>query len=193
MQDSPWKVSPFNIPPDGLSIPERVYIADCTLRDGEQQAGLVFSREDKLAIARALDDLGVDEIEAGTPAVSEEDRAAVEEIAHAGLRAPVSALARARRDDVDLVAATGAWGIRLSLQISGIQRMSKLRLSDEAYLARAIEVTEHAKARGLYVVFSPYDTTRADPGFLTRVLRALSGRGTVDRFRLVDTVGAATP
>jgi isopropylmalate/homocitrate/citramalate synthase len=96
------------------------------LRDGEQQAGIVFTRQDKLDIARALDGFGVYEIEAGTPASSEEDRLAIEDIVKAGLTAKISALARPRTDDIDMVAGCGAWGVRLSLPISEIQRVNKL-------------------------------------------------------------------
>jgi isopropylmalate/homocitrate/citramalate synthase len=119
-----WETSPFaDRAAEGLvTFAPEIRLSDCTLRDGEQQAGVVFTVEDKIRIATALDAAGVYEIEAGTPAQSADDRAAVEAIAHAGSRAKVSALARARKDDVDLVAATGAWGVRLSLPISPIQR-----------------------------------------------------------------------
>jgi isopropylmalate/homocitrate/citramalate synthase len=190
-----WETSPFaDRAAKGLvAFASEIRLCDCTLRDGEQQAGVVFTVEDKIRIADALDAAGVYEIEAGTPAQSPGDRAAVEAIAHAGLRAKVSALARARKDDVDLVAATGAWGVRLSLPISPIQRTSKLKLDDEQYLTLAREITRYAKERGLYVTFSPYDTTRCELGFLRRVLETLQRDQTVDRVRLVDTTGCATP
>jgi isopropylmalate/homocitrate/citramalate synthase len=190
-----WETSPFaDRAAEGLvRFAPEIRLCDCTLRDGEQQAGVVFTVEDKIRIADALDAAGVYEIEAGTPAQSPDDRAAVEAIAHAGLRAKVSALARARKDDVDLVAATGAWGVRLSLPISPIQRTSKLKLDDEQYLTLAREITRYAKERGLYVTFSPYDTTRCELGFLRRVLETLQRDQTVDRVRLVDTTGCATP
>jgi isopropylmalate/homocitrate/citramalate synthase len=191
-----WETSPFAdraAKEDNVAFFPQLRICDCTLRDGEQQAGIVFTVDDKVRIARALDDAGIYEIEAGTPVQSPEDRDAVEAIARAGLKAKVSALARARRDDVDLVAKTGAWGVRLSLPISQIQRSNKLKLDDEQYLALAKDITRYAKDRGLYVTFSPYDTTRCDLGFLRRVLDILQREQTVDRVRLVDTTGCATP
>lgn len=190
-----WSVSPFAAEAAGnaANFAPQVRIADCTLRDGEQQAGIVLTRQDKVDIARALDAAGVYEIEAGTPVVSEEDRAAIEEIAGAGLRARVSALARARKDDVDKVAACGAWGVRISLPISDIQRESKTRLSDDEYLRLAIDITAYAKERGLTCIFSPYDTTRCDLAFLRRVIGELARRKTVDRVRIVDTTGCGTP
>ena len=90
-----WETSPFgDFVHAGLHFPSQVRIADCTLRDGEQQAGIVFTKRDKVDIARALDRLGVYEIEAGTPASSTEDREAIEEISAADSM-PRSALSRA--------------------------------------------------------------------------------------------------
>ena len=190
-----WEVSPFTTEAAAgkLNFASEVRIADCTLRDGEQQAGIVLTAEDKVEIARALDRLGVYEIEAGMPTSSKEDRTAVEAIAGAGLYAKVSALARARRDDIDEVAACRAWGVRLSLPISNIQRLNKLHLDDAQYLKLALEMTAYAKERGLVCIFSPYDTTRCDLAFLKQVLGELGRQGTVDRVRLVDTTGCATP
>lgn len=168
-------------------------VADCTLRDGEQQAGVVFSREDKVALAGSLASLGVYELEVGTPAVSDDDRQAICDIVELGLGCRLSALGRARRDDVDLVASTGVHGIRLSLPISERQRAAKLKLDDDAYLALALEISAYSKERGLEVVFSPYDTTRGDRALLERLLGAFAREGSVDRVRLVDTTGAASP
>ncbi len=189
-----WETSPFSDEAhSGSHFPKEVRVADCTLRDGEQQAGIVFTKKDKVDIARALDRLGVYEIEAGTPASSEEDRQAIEEIVAAGLKAKISALARGRRDDIDLVARTGAWAARLSMPISTIQRVNKLKLGDEEYLKLALEMTTYAKERGLEVVFSPYDTTRSDLPLLRRLLEQFNASKTVDRVRIVDTTGCATP
>ncbi len=188
-----WMTSPFWDSRVEGTLRADLQFADCTLRDGEQQAGIVFGTRDKVDIAVALDRAGVHEIEAGTPAVSTADRAAIEEIVGLGLRARISALSRARADEIAEVAATGAWGVRLSLPISDLQRTAKLKLSDREYLDLAIESTTIAKEHGLAVIFSPFDTTRADLSFLSTVLGELSARGTVDRVRLVDTVGCATP
>lgn len=189
-----WEISPFSeVAHSGSRFPKEVRIADCTLRDGEQQAGVVFTKQDKIDIAHALDRLGVYEIEAGTPASSEEDRQAIEEIADADLKAKISALARGRRDDIDLVANTGAWAARLSMPISAIQRVNKLKLGDDEYLKRAQEMTSYAKERGLAVIFSPYDTTRSELPLLRRLLEQFNKSKTVDRVRIVDTTGCATP
>jgi isopropylmalate/homocitrate/citramalate synthase len=189
-----WETSPFaDEAHAALQFHPEVRVADCTLRDGEQQAGIVFTRRDKVDIARALDKLGVYEIEAGTPASSEEDRAAIEEIAGLGLRAKISALVRARRDDIDLAAQCGAWGARISLPISAISRKAKLKLDDDQYIKLALESAALVKERGLACIFSPFDTTRADFPFLARLLETFALEETVDRVRIVDTTGCATP
>jgi isopropylmalate/homocitrate/citramalate synthase len=189
-----WMISPFGERAQaGSDFAPQLRIADCTLRDGEQQAGVVFTAKEKLEIARQLDALGVYEIEAGTPAVSPDDRDALVSIVEADLNARISALSLARKSDIDLVKKCGAWAVRLSLPIGYLQRSAKLKLDDDAYLEKAIEVTAYAREQGLYVIFSPYDTTRCDLRFLQRVVGELEKRGTVDRIRLVDTVGCATP
>jgi isopropylmalate/homocitrate/citramalate synthase len=190
-----WAVSPWNRA--GIeaapifSVPPRV--SDCTLRDGEQMAGVVFTRQDKVEIARQLDALGIDDLEVGTPAVSDEDRLAAEDIAGLGLRATITALARAIPADVDLLVQCGVAGARISQPISARQRDAKTHWDDEAYLKLALEITSYAKQRGLQVIFSAYDTTRADLGLLERLLRMFEREGCVDRIRLVDTAGAASP
>lgn len=191
-----WHVSPINFLPDVVdqtSFSTDLAISDCTLRDGEQQAGVVFTKKDKIVIAKALDKLGVHEIESGMPAVSKEDREAVEAIAGLGLKAKISVLARAIKSDVDVAADCGAWAVSISLPIGDLQRKYKLHVSEDAYLAKCLEIAAYAKSKGLYVTLSPYDTTRVELGFLERVLKAVKEANTVDRVRLVDTVGAAHP
>jgi isopropylmalate/homocitrate/citramalate synthase len=144
-------------------------------------------------IARALDRLGVYEIEAGTPAVSNTDYEAICEIVAGNPKAKISAQARAMKSDIDQVKKTGCWGVRISLPTSPLQRRYKLRKTDDEVFAMALNAAEIARDSGLYVIFSPYDTTRCDFPFLVKLLIELSKRKLVDRFRLVDTVGAALP
>ena len=192
-----WYFCPSNFIPEvrsQLHIADRVQLADCTLRDGEQQAGIVYNKEDKIAIARALDELGVSEIEVGTPASSDEDRQAAYEIAHCGLKkAHPTALARGLTQDIDLLCECGIWGANISYPIGNLQRQYKLKVDDQTYIDRALSITEYAKKKGLHVTFSPYDTTRCDIDFLLKVMEILHDSGNVDRVRLVDTVGSATP
>lgn len=171
----------------------KLSIVDCTLRDGEQQAGVVFTKEDKVRIAKKLDEIGVPEIEAGMPAVSNDDRDATLEMVQAGLKARITALARPSKEDIDMLAECGVWCATISIPIGDLQRKFKLGWDDETYIRNLLEISEYAKKKGLYVNVSPYDTTRVDPAFLERVLIEIVKAGTADRVRLVDTVGSAAP
>ena len=105
-----WVSSPLNFKPSVLkqfSFPKRLELYDVTCRDGEQRPGVVFRKEDKVAIAKKLDEVGIQRIEAGMPTVSEDDFNAVKEIAHSGLNAKVVAFSRARKEDI------GVWLSRL--------------------------------------------------------------------------------
>ena len=189
-------LSPFNEHPDvvaQLHFSKNLSLCDCTLRDGEQQAGVVFTKEDKVAIAVKLDQMGIPEIEAGMPTNSQEDEEAVIEIVKRCKKSKITALVRAKEEDVDFVAAHGVWGATLSLPVGDLQRKHKLKWDDDTYIANMRKFTEYAKKKGLYVNLSPYDTTRANPVFLERLLKEVIACGTVDRIRLVDTVGSASP
>lgn len=193
-KDGKWP-SPFNQTSGAAIAPgRRILISDCTLRDGEQQAGVVLDRAAKVAIARALDHLGIYEIEAGTVASSEEDRLAIAEMCQLGLRSKISALCRGMNADMDQAAELGVWGVRLSFPISVLERKHKLKgMSDDDYLKRTLELCEYGRRKGLNVIFSPYDTTRAELPFLRRLVATLEQAGTVDRLRIVDTTGCALP
>ncbi|UGS38220.1 homocitrate synthase/isopropylmalate synthase family protein [Capillimicrobium parvum] len=168
-------------------------VADCTLRDGEQQPGIVFTVDQKVEIARAVAALGVHDLELGTPAVSPDDAEAIRRVVDAGLGVYTSALGRATEADVDLVRSCGVDAVRLSLPISERQRAAKMRLPAGEYVERALRIAGYAKERGLDVIFSPYDTTRCDRTLLEALLDAFRREGCVDRVRLVDTTGAASP
>jgi len=193
-RDGKWP-SPFNQPAGAAVAPgRRILFSDCTLRDGEQQAGVVLDRAAKVAIARSLDELGIYEIEAGTVASSEEDRLAITDMCRLGLTSKISALCRGLNDDMDVAADLGVWGVRLSFPISLLERKHKLKgISDDDYLKRTLDLCEYGRRKGLYVIFSPYDTTRAELPFLRRLCAELERAGTVDRLRVVDTTGCALP
>lgn len=191
-----WCVSPLNFIEEtraGLRLKPNLRIADCTLRDGEQQPGVVFRKEDKIRIAELLNELGIHEIEAGMPAVSLEDAEAIRQINLKGSKAKITALARATTEDIDVVADVGCWGVILSLPVGFLQLEYKLKWPEEKVIETAIAMADYAKKKGLYVTMSPYDTTRVDLNFLDRYLKSVVAAGNVDRFRLVDTTGAVMP
>ena len=119
-EDGKWWVSPYNFVPEvrnSLELPPKVEIHDATLRDGEQTPGVVFSVDDKLAIAQMLNDVGVDRIEAGMPAVSPQDAEAIKLISKMGMKSRIFTFARAMKQDIDMALECGAQGVIIEVPI----------------------------------------------------------------------------
>ena len=191
-----WHVSSFNFAPEvraEISLAPDIIISDCTLRDGEQQPGIVFGPEDKLRVARALDEAGVQEIEVGMPSVSRQEQEAVKAISGAGLKAKIRVVCMALKADIDLAVSCGADVAVVSLPAGYLQIQYKLKWPEERILETAVNLTNYAHEQGLHVVFSPMDTTRSDPDFLERYLKTVVRDGHMDRVRITDTTGAANP
>lgn len=193
--DEGIRVSPLNFNEEvrsTMKLVDPVIIHDTTLREGEQTPGVVFNIEDKLKIARKLDEVGVQQIEAGFPAAFEGEKKAVKAIVDEGLNAKVFGFSRAVFKDVDAVIDCDTYGIVLSFPPSDIHIKHKLGITRDQYLDKAIEVVEYAKQHGLYISYSAEDSTRADLNFLKKVLKSVVKAG-VDRVRIVDTLGAIIP
>lgn len=167
-------------------------ILDTTLRDGEQTPGVLLAPEDKLAIARKLDELGVDIIEAGSAPTSEGERAAIKAIARAGLKAEISSYARAVKADVDHALACDVDAVHLVVPLSDLHIEKKLRKTREQVLRESLEVAAYARDHGLLVEYSAEDASRADFGFLKSCYRA-AAQAKVDRITFCDTVGVLAP
>ena len=170
----------------------KVRIFDTTLRDGEQTPGVALSPEQKLNIAKKLDELGVDAMEAGFPIVSEGERQAVKMITSANLSAEICGLARTDKKDIDAAIDCGLNYIHTFIATSDIHLEYKLKLTRDQVLEKAVEAVEYAKSRGLQVEFSPEDATRTDREFLKKVFSAVAKAG-ADRIDIPDTVGYSTP
>jgi isopropylmalate/homocitrate/citramalate synthase len=186
---SPYNFANFKAP----SLDEYI-VHDSTLREGEQTPGVIFSIEDKLTIAKKLDEVGIQQIEAGFPAASEKQRKCIESLVDMNLDAQLSAFARAKNEDIDVVADVGADGIVLSLSISPYHRKYKFHdMSKEAYLEKLADTISYAESYGLYVIYSAEDTTREDDlNFLKTAYKTAEEAG-ADRARVVDTLGCASP
>jgi isopropylmalate/homocitrate/citramalate synthase len=141
-----------------------VGLYDTTLRDGEQTVGVVLSPQDKLEIARALDEAGVDRIEAGFPRVSEEDAEAIRLIAGAGLRAEVWGFSRAVPADVEALVELGVRAAVVESPISDL-KLTALGVSRETMLERIAKAVSFATGNGITVAFFGVDSTRADLEF----------------------------
>jgi methanogen homocitrate synthase len=191
-----WVSSPSNFAPEVLGLlnfPKNIQIYDVTCRDGEQRPGVVFRKEDKLNIAKKLDEVGITRIEAGLPAVSKEDFDAVKEIAHLGLSTKVFAFSRARKDDVDLALKCGVSSIMIEAPSSDDLIQTGFGWKKENVLKLAVDATRYAKAHGLYTTFFAVDSTRADPRFLKTLYTSVVNESHVDSIAVVDTFGVTSP
>jgi len=173
-------------------MPERVKILDTTLRDGEQTPNVALSSEDKVKIAQALDELGVDIIEAGFPINSEGEADAVSRIAGAGLKAEICALCRASPGDIDAALACDVDSVHIFLATSKTHLEKKLKITQGEARDKAVAAVQYAKDHGLIAEFSCEDGTRTELGFLEVVHKAIQEVG-VDRIDIADTVGVMTP
>lgn len=176
-----------------------VRIFDTTLRDGEQAPGCTMSLEEKLEVARQLSRLGVDIIEAGFPAASPGDWAAVHQIARE-IGTPdgpvIAALARANENDIErawtAIQPAAKKRIHTFISTSDIHIEHQLRSTREAVLAKAREMVRYARSLCDDVEFSPMDASRSDPEFMYQVLAAAIEEGATT-LNIPDTVGYATP
>jgi isopropylmalate/homocitrate/citramalate synthase len=171
----------------------RVIISDCTLREGEQQPGVVLDRAAKMRIAERLAEIGITRAELGTPAVSPDERSAIAEIVRAGLIPESIVVCRAMKKDVELAAECGAWAAVISTPVSPWQLKHKLHRELSEVVETALEVHAHARALGLRTFASAYDTLRTPWSSLQEVYGAIAAAGHADGVRVVDTVGVGTP
>ncbi|MEM3396017.1 MAG: homoaconitate hydratase [Thermoplasmata archaeon] len=169
----------------------KITIYDTTLRDGEQMPGIAFTKEQKLEIAHALVDAGVREIEAGYPAVSEEERDAIKEV-KSTTNARVLGLSRCRKEDIEACAECNIDLVLLFIATSELHRRWKLRMEKEEVLQVARESIDFARSLGLNVCFSTEDTTRTELEFLHQIYEIAYEHG-VGRIGITDTVGCADP
>ncbi|HEY9053874.1 MAG TPA: hypothetical protein VIO60_03545 [Rectinemataceae bacterium] len=195
-KEGAYWVSAYNFKQEVLSSrkdPPKVLIHDATLRDGEQTPGVVFRKDDKVRIAKALAALGVDRIEAGMPAVSSEDFEAIVEIVSLGLSSKVFTFARAMKEDVDQALACGASGVVIEVPIGWPKLLHQFKWTWEDVVRKTAPVIEYAKSKGLYAVFFPYDATRAREEDLDAMFEFIMRESPPDSVGLVDTMGCASP
>jgi isopropylmalate/homocitrate/citramalate synthase len=169
----------------------RVGLYDTTLRDGEQTVGVVLDPEQKVEIARLLDELGVDRIEAGFPRVSQDDWDAVRLISYAGLRAEIWGFSRAVPADLEALVELGVGASVIESPISDL-KLEAIGVSREKMLGRITDAMRFAAEHGIHAAFFGVDSTRADPAFYEQVYRAAVEAGAKE-VAVVDTLGIASP
>ena len=176
---------------EGFALNAEVGFYDTTLRDGEQTVGVVLSPEEKLELARGLDELGIERIEAGFPRVSDDDWQAVELISNAGLSAEIWGFSRAVPADVDALVQLGVASSVIESPISDL-KLGALGVSRERMLERISDAIANAVEHGIHVAFFGVDSTRAAPDYYAEVYRTAVRAGAREVV-VVDTIGIATP
>jgi 2-isopropylmalate synthase len=185
------------IPQAGIHmIPNQVYFFDTTLRDGEQSPGCSMTTQEKLTMAHALEDLGVDIIEAGFAMASEGDFAAIATITQAIRKPRIASLARAKTEDVEMAARSLQFADRARIHVflasSDLHLEYKLKMSRAQALDQAAESVRLARSLVDDVEFSPEDATRSDRDFLVEIVRVAIEAGATT-INMPDTVGYMTP
>ena len=193
-----WYTSPWNFLEEitnQFNFAENIRLHDVSLRDGEQQAGLIFNKEQKIAIADRLMEIGVHRIEAGMPAVSKQDEGAIREIVKRSenTNTEVFAFARCMKEDVKLAADCGVKGIVVEIPSSEHIIQNAYNWPLERAVEASIEATKLAKELGLYTVFFPIDMTRADIDWVLDLVEDVATNGHMDALALVDTFGGISP
>ncbi|CEA12484.1 2-isopropylmalate synthase [Methanobacterium formicicum] len=167
-------------------------IFDTTLRDGEQTPGISLTPDEKRLIARKLDELGVDVIEAGSAITSQGEREGIKKVTSEGLSAEICSFTRAVQVDIDAALECDVDSIHLVVPTSDLHLEYKLRKSREEVKEMAIKSTQYAVDHGLLVELSAEDSTRSDMGYLREIFQAGIDAG-AKRICACDTVGMLTP
>ena len=191
-----WFVSAWDYADEvrnNFKFAKNVKVHDVTLRDGEQQTGVIFSKDEKIRIAEALAEAGVHRIEAGMPIVSPSDNEAIKEIVKRNLGPQIFAFARCMKEDVKRAVDTGVSGVVLEIPSSTHLVDLAYRWPMEKAIETSIEATKFAHDNGLEVVFFPIDFTRAELKWAIDLIERVAKDGHMDALVLVDTFGVISP
>lgn len=171
---------------------KHIQINDTTLRDGEQAAGVAFTVEEKVALATLMDEMGIQELEVGIPAMGGAEARAIEAIAGQGLRAEILGWNRAVRSDLEASLACGLKRVHISVPVSEVQIAAKFGGNCRTVFDKLRDAISFAVDKGLFVAVGGEDSSRADETFLEDVALSAQDWG-AGRFRFCDTVGILDP
>ena len=169
-----------------------IEICDVTLRDGEQTPGVSFSCEEKVKIATMLDEIGIEVIEAGFPAVSSNEKQCVRTIANLGLDARICGFSRARQEDIQTAIDCDVEMVSIFIPTSELHVRLKFKKSRELVLEDSLKMIDYARDHGVQVRFAAEDASRTDLPFLKQVYRSAAEHGAV-LLSFADTVGCLIP
>ncbi|HOA76886.1 MAG TPA: pyruvate carboxyltransferase [Thermosynergistes sp.] len=191
-----WFTSPWNFVPEvrkDMVFSKNIKFHDVSLRDGEQQAGLVFNKDQKIALAEKLAEVGIHRIEAGMPAVSKQDAEAITEIVKRNLGPEIFAFARCMKEDVKRSIDCGVKNVVLEIPSSDHLIKNAYGWTMEKAIDLSIEATKYAHENGLYVSFFTIDGSRADMNDYLNLIERVAKEGHMDELTVVDTLGALNP
>ncbi len=171
---------------------DNIKMVDGTLREGEQTPGVIFTRDEKLQIARELDLTGIELLDVGMPAISEAERESISAIANEGLKASVGVSVRMRHKEIDQAVQCGADEIFLICPVSHLHIKSRLEIDEDDLQKLAEDMIRHATENKLVVNLVAEDASRSDMSFLIRVLNQTYDAGAQRAF-ICDTVGISEP
>mgnify|MGYP000927955033 FL=1 len=169
-----------------------VKILDTTLREGEQTAGVSFTVNEKMTLAKMLDNFGVDMIEVGHPNVSPKIEEFIRKVVKEGLKAEVVGHVRAVRGDVEMAVDCEVDRVAIFLATSNVHLKDKLKMTKEVAIEKVVDCVQYAKDHGLKVRYTPEDATRTDFEYLIEICNAAIDAG-ADRISVADTVGVMQP
>ena len=169
-----------------------VKILDTTLREGEQTAGVSFTINEKMTLAKMLDDFGVDMIEVGHPSVSPKIEEFIRKVVKENLKAEIVGHVRAVKSDVEKAVDCEVDRVAIFLATSNVHLQDKLKMSKEVAIEKVVDCVQYAKDHGLNVRYTPEDATRTDFNYLVEICNAAIDAG-ADRISAADTVGVMQP
>lgn len=197
LEPKKWSTSPMNWSNEAVSMyhfADKIQFHDVTLRDGEQQVSAAFNMSQKIALAEKMAEMGIHRIEPGMPAVSKQDRMAIEAIAKRGLSSKIFSFCRCRIPEIQMAYDLGTTGVVLEIPGSESMILNIYKWTVEKSIEKAVEATKFAHEKGLYIVLFLVSFTKGNVPFVTDFIRKVKAQGGYyDSIACVDSTGGLNP